>query len=66
MSEFSRMFFESGVMVSYSPLALPDISSAGFQSQMLWGLVFTMQVPWAREPDVGFGPLTAKGGPPRL
>ena len=39
--------------VSYSSLALLDISPAGFQSQMFWGLIFLMQEPWAGEPDVG-------------
>ena len=44
--------------VSYSLLALPNVSPANFQSQTLWGLIFSVQNPHAGEPDVGLGPLT--------
>lgn len=46
--------------------ALLDTLSTGFQSQMLWALVFLVQVPWAVEPNVGSDPLLPPGGPLRL
>ena len=49
------------VLVSHSPLALPNLSLAGFQSQALWGLVFLVQVPWPGEHDVGLVSLTPQG-----
>ena len=39
--------------ISPSPVALLKVSSAGFQSQILWGLVFLVLDPWARGPDLG-------------
>ena len=38
-----------------------DISLTHFQSQMLQGLTFPVQVPWAGEPDVGLGSLILWG-----
>ena len=43
-TEFACVPFRSGVSDSYSS---PDISLIGFQSQMLWGLIFLVQVSWA-------------------
>ena len=40
MSEFVHMDFESRVLVSYSSLALLNVSSTGFQRQTPWGLIF--------------------------
>lgn len=43
---------------------LSDISHhkpTGFQSQTLWVLVFPVQVFWAVEPNVGFGPFAPQG-----
>lgn len=31
-------------LVFYSPLALSDISPTGFQSQILWGFLFPVQI----------------------
>ena len=42
-----------------SPVELLYASSTGLQPQMLWGLLFPMQDPQAREPDMGFGTLTS-------
>lgn len=44
--------FKSGVLVTYSPPALLDVSPFGFQSQTLWGLIFPVQIPWSGEPPV--------------
>ena len=55
--------FKSRVSVSYSPVALLNISPAGFQSQVFWGLIFLLQDHWAGEPDVGLGSLAPWGGP---
>lgn len=46
--------------------ALLDTLATSFQSQMLWALVFLVQVPWAVEPDVGSDPLLPPGGPPAV
>lgn len=35
------------VLVSCSPLAPPELSPDGFQSQTLWGLIFLVQIPRA-------------------
>ena len=58
-----HVLFKSRGSVSYSPVTLPNISPTGFQSQMFWVLIFPMQDPWAREPDVGLGPLALWAGP---
>lgn len=36
--------FKSGVSVSYSPLAVLELSHADFQSQTLWELAFLVQI----------------------
>ena len=43
------------------PSVFPSISPAGLQSQMLWGLMFPVQGPWAGEPEVKLRPLTPVG-----
>lgn len=43
-------------LVSYSCLALLDIKTTGFQSQILWEIIFPVQVTQAGEPDVGLSP----------
>lgn len=48
--------FKSRIPVSYSPLALLNISPADFQSQTFWGLVFSEQGPHARSPVWGTDP----------
>ena len=45
ISELVHVLFESAVLVSYSFLALPDISPIGFQNQTFRGIVFLMQFP---------------------
>ena len=35
-------------------LCLLDVGLTSFQSQMLWGLLFPVQVPWTWEPNVEF------------
>lgn len=47
------MLFKHRVSFSYSTLPLLNVNSAGFQSLTFQGLVFIVQNPWAREPDVG-------------
>ena len=56
-SEFVHMPFKSRVSFSYSPLALSEVSPTGCQSQMLWWLIFPLQVPQAGEPDFGLRPM---------
>lgn len=58
--------FSSRILVSYSSLALLNISLADFQSQMLWGLIFSVLDPWDGEPSVGLRALTPQGEPPQL
>ena len=58
--------FKSKVSIFPSPLGLLKVSSTGLQSQMLWKLIFPMQDTWAREPDVGLGPLIPLGEPLQL
>ena len=65
-SEFACEPFKSRVLVPHSPLALLDVSPAGFQSQILWELVYLVKVPKAEVPNVGLRPLTPEGGPSRL
>ena len=56
--------FKSEVSISSSPLkvspppALLKVSPAGLQSQMLWGLIFPVQDPWAGKCNTGLRPLT--------
>ena len=45
--------FESEVSIYPSPQGLIQLSPAGFQSQMLWGLIFPVLDPQAGELDMG-------------
>ena len=44
--------FKSEVSISPSPVGLLQLSPAGLQFQMLWGLVFLVPDLWAGEPDI--------------
>ena len=62
VSEFLHESLKSGVSsLSYSSWAPPDVSPAGFQSQLLWALSFPVQAPQAGEPEMGPGPLLIRG-----
>ena len=62
VSEFLHESFKSGVSsLSYSSWAPPDVSPAGFQSQLLWVLSFPVQAPQAGDPDMGPGLLLIRG-----
>ena len=61
--EILCMPFKSEVSISCSPLGLLKLSPTVLQSQMLWGLLFLVQDPWAGEPDVGLRSLTPVGEP---
>ena len=52
---------KSEVSVSFSPVKLWQLSSAGLQSHMLWGLIFLVLDPWAGEPDMGLRALSPEG-----
>ena len=39
--------FKSGVPIPHSPLGLLNVSPAGLQGQMFWGLIFPLQDPRA-------------------
>ena len=58
--------FNGGVSVSYGPLGLLYVSPTDLQSQMLWGLIFPVQDPWAGEPDMVLGLLVPWGEPLQL
>lgn len=58
VSEFVCVPFKSRVSVSYSPPVLPDVSPVDFQSQMLWAMVFLVQVSQTGELNVGLTPLS--------
>lgn len=49
--------FKIGVLISCSPLVLPELSWADFQSQILYGLIYSVQVLRVGMPDVGLDPL---------
>lgn len=49
-SELKLQPFNCGVSVNYSTLAFLAVSPAGFQSQVLWELLFLVQVSWVGEP----------------
>jgi len=51
-NEFVHRLFMSRVSFSYSPVALPELNPADFQSQMLWGHIFPVQVLRAEVPNV--------------
>ena len=42
-----------GVLISYFPPVLLDISLIGYQNQVLWKPDFPVQVPWAVETNAG-------------
>ena len=65
-SEFLHIPFKSGVSVSYSLSAVMDVNPNGFQSQMLWELIFPVQIPWPGKSDMGFKSLSPQGKPSRL
>ena len=44
-------------------MGLQKLSPTGLQSQMLWGLIFLVQDPWAGEPDMRLRTLTPMGEP---
>ena len=48
--------------MSHGPPALLDISSTGFQSQVLWRLIFQVKVYHAGRLDVGLVPLAPQVG----
>lgn len=52
---------KSEVFISLSPVGLLQLSSIDLQRQMLWELIFPVQDPWAREPNVGLRILTLVG-----
>lgn len=52
---------KSGVSLSYSPLALVNVSPTGLQSQMLWRFVFQVQDPRVAKPDREFESLALCG-----
>ena len=56
-------FFQSGISVSHSPPAFPNVSPTSLQSQVFWGLIFPAQEPRAREPSVWLRPLAPWGEP---
>lgn len=53
--------FKSEVSVSYSPLALLNVSPTVFQSQRFWGFSFPVQVPCAGGPRWGSDPILFTG-----
>ena len=46
---------------SHSPWALPEVSPTVFQIQMLWGLIFQVQVHWDGELNLALRILTLQG-----
>lgn len=51
--EILYAFFKSGVSFSHSTQDIPKVSRAGLQVQMFRGLVFPVQEPQVKEPNVG-------------
>ena len=62
-SEFVHKPFKSRVLVSHSPLALPDISPTGFQSYILWKIIFLVQDPRIGSPTWSLDPSLLGGTP---
>lgn len=61
VSEFvHRPLWRSASVSSISPSSSETILTS-FHSQMLWGLLFLVLVPWAQEPAVGLGNLSPLG-----
>lgn len=63
MNETTPKPFKGGFSVSYNTLCSLNISPI-FPSKMLWGLVFPVQLPGFRVPDVGYQPLAPPGEAP--
>ena len=63
MSEILCVLFKSKVSISPNPVELLQSSPAGFQSQMLWGLLSLVLDPWTGVPNVGLRALTPVGEP---
>ena len=63
LSEYVRFLLspKSGVSLTYSPLALLNVSPTGLQRQMFWGLIFLAQDRWPGEADVGLRPFPPWG-----
>ena len=51
------VLLKSEVFIYISPMGFPKLSPAGFQSQMLWRLIYLMQEPQGGEPVVRFRTL---------
>lgn len=58
--------FKSGVLVSKQPFASLGHKSCWISNQMLWGLLFPIQVRQSGDPNVGVRHLAPQGGPPWL
>lgn len=56
--------FKSRISDPYSPMVLLDLSPAGFQSQMFWGLVSPVLVLKAVLPDERYEPFAPQGVAP--
>lgn len=63
-NEFVRESVKSGISVLYSPLTLLEVWLTGFQSQMLWGLPFPVQVSQAGNCECGAQTSRFSGGTP--
>lgn len=66
VNEVLHLSFKGRISVSYSPLTLPDVNPADFQSQVSWQLVFPVQGPWAGKPGLGVRPFAPWGGSVQL
>ena len=49
--------FRSRVSITHSSLAFPEVSFPVFQTQMFWGLIFSVQYPWAGKHNIWFRTL---------
>lgn len=58
--------FKGKISFSYKPLASLHLSHTDFQSQMLRGLISSVQLLWAGEPDMGFGAIGPHKEPLKL
>ena len=59
--EISCSPFNSEISIPPIPVGLPKLSPSGLQNQMLWGLIFLIQEPWAYEPDMVLRTLIPMG-----
>ena len=55
------MPFKSTASVSHSPPAVPNTNPICLQRPVFWALIFLVQDPQAKEPDVGLRPPCALG-----